>query len=169
VRIVGVDLSLTATGIACECGTWVVKTPLRGPARLHAIASVVFEHAAETGRAVVVMEGYAFARPNQAHQLGELGGVVKTELWKGGIEAVSVPPKLLKKFATNSGNAAKDEMLAAAIRRFDFGGSENNEADAYLLRVMGMLHYDLLTGRWPAAYMREAVGKVSWPEMEVTV
>lgn len=178
-RIVGVDPSLTATGIACTCGTSVFTTRKRGPERLFEIAMEVRSHATgvctELGNhsGVVVLEGYSYASANQAHQLGELGGVVRVELWRCQIPYVEIPPALLKRFATGKGNAGKDEMLAAAIRRFSFEGSGNNEADAFLLQEMGRHAYwrnevELLKPMPTLSYMREAVGKVTWPEVRPT-
>jgi hypothetical protein len=181
-RIVGVDLSLTATGIACECGTSVVKPARRGMERLADIRASVLAHARgfcvdpedfhPVLPVLVVLEGYGF-HSMKGVVLGELGGVVRLALWENGFPFVDVPPAVLKKFATGKGNVGKDAMLAAAIRRFGFDGSDNNEVDAHLLRCMGIAHYGLFPVPWAAsdthdgvtAYMREAVGKVSWPEI----
>ena len=164
-RVLGLDLSLTATGYAYTdevVGTFKPKT--RGMQRLRDIRSNLLElaHVAD----VVVLEGYAFARPNQAHQLGELGGVIRLELFERRIPYVEVAPAALKKFATGKGNAPKDAMIAAAIRRFGFEGSDNNEADAWMLRCMGLTYYAPTADAIPG-YQLEALGKVTWPKLDI--
>lgn len=163
-RVLGLDLSLTATGYAyTEEVAGVFKPKTRGMARLADIRSSIMElaHVAD----VVVLEGYAFARPNQAHQLGELGGVIRLELHDRRVPYVDIPPALLKRFATGKGNATKDAMLAAAIRRFAFEGDNNNAADAWLLRAMGLAAYS----DWGGAtdYQHKALEKVAWPKLEI--
>lgn len=168
-RICGVDLSLTATGIACTCGTSVFSTKKRGPERLFEISREVLSHATgvctELGLhpALCVIEGYSYASKFRGEVMGELGGCVRMTLWQNQVAYVDVAPKTLKKFATNAGNAGKDLMLAAAIRSWEYEGSNNNEADAWLLRKMGWVAYQGLGEPSLFSYQREAVGKVDWP------
>jgi crossover junction endodeoxyribonuclease RuvC len=164
IRVLGLDLSLTATGFAYSdevVGTFMTKA--RGMPRLAEIRDFIVGLVDHID--VVVFEGYAFARPNQAHQLGELGGVVRLALHDRRVPFIDVPPASLKRFATGRGNADKDAMLAAAIRRFDFPGEDNNAADAWLLRAMGLAAYS----DWGPVtdYQREALDKVSWPKLDV--
>jgi hypothetical protein len=68
---------------------------------------------------------------------------------------------MLKKFATGVGNAKKDAMLVGAVRA-GYAGQDNNEADAFWLRQMGLYH--LGAAEVPlTAYRTEAVQKVAWP------
>ena len=105
-KIVGLDLSLTASGIARAHldGTPnldVVKTTLKGMARLnhleHEVAWVVGDSDCHVD--LVVIEGYAFGRPNQAAHLGELGGAIRLALWSRQIPYVDVPPSNVKNSA----------------------------------------------------------------------
>lgn len=50
-----------------------------------------------------------------------------------GIEHTSVHSAILKKFATGSGRASKEEMVAEASRRFEREIIDHNEADALLI------------------------------------
>jgi Holliday junction resolvasome RuvABC endonuclease subunit len=163
-RVLGLDLSLTATGYAYnEEVVGVIRSKAKGERRLAEIRDAVEELAFEAD--VVVLEGYSYASANQAHQIGELGGVIRLTLWQRRKPFVEVPPAVLKKFATGKGNADKDAMLAAAIRRFGFEGDNNNAADAWLLRCMGLAAY-----REQAhftSYQTEALGKVSWPTLDI--
>lgn len=173
-NVVGLDLSLTATGIATEAGTEVLATKLKACARLAWLRDAVRARCTTSLGLVatadlVVIEGYSFAsRNSRAHAAGELGGVIRLALHEAGVPFVEVPPSTLKKYATGHGNAGKGEVLAAAIRRLGYEGHDDNEADALWLRQMGIDHYGLTL---PSAPMPEshrvALDKVDWPELEV--
>lgn len=140
--VVGLDLSLTATGVATTAGEVVISSKLKGMARIAAIDGRIWEHVGGVAPMMdvdlVVIEGYSFgSRNSQAHALGELGGVVRMALHTLAVPYIDVPPSTLKVFATGKGNAGKDEVLAAAIRRLGFGGHDNNAADALWLRALG--------------------------------
>jgi crossover junction endodeoxyribonuclease RuvC len=96
-----------------------------------------------------------------AHSLGELGGIVRLALLEASIPWVNINTSALKKFATGKGNVGKDEMIAHAIRDFGFLGSNNNEADAFLLWSMGQA----ALGRLGALNLKrkEAIAGVIWP------
>ncbi|MEX2439706.1 MAG: hypothetical protein WD739_07475 [Actinomycetota bacterium] len=159
-KVVGLDLSLRATGIADWSGTRTIGSRLRGVERLSELEQVIVDACADAD--LVVLENYAFsARSAHAHELGELGGVIRLGLWREQIHYVDVAPATLKKFATGKGNADKGAMLAAAIRRFEYQGSDHNQADALMLREMGLAQ---LGGGTGIAYSDEAIAKVSWPE-----
>lgn len=161
--IVGLDLSLTATGIATDTTTTTIKPKsLAGPERLTWITERMLEHLPI--KVLVVLEGYAYGRNNQAHQLGELGGVIRTMLWNLHVPYVVVPPATLKKYATGKGNAGKEEVLAAAIRRLGYEGHDNNEADALWLRAMGCAAYGQPLTDMPKA-SDSVVGHVLWPDL----
>jgi crossover junction endodeoxyribonuclease RuvC len=141
-RVIGLDLSLSSTGVACNAG-WVERIRLAaGPVdkpflRLRAIRARVLEFA-NTGTDLVVVEGLAISRQTGQH-------LTRAGMWHLVMEAVDartpwiqVSPTALKKYATGRGNAGKDEVLAAAVRRFphiDVKG--NDEADALWLAAIG--------------------------------
>lgn len=147
VRTVGVDLSLTATGVATPAGTQVIKSKLSGVERLHAISDAVLELAAAhdptTGMPLdvhVFVEGYAMGSPRQAgtYAIGELGGVVRYRLWDNGIPWTDVAPAALKKFAAGKGNARKPDMLDASRRAGYEGSNDDNAVDAWWFRQFGL-------------------------------
>ena len=171
-NVVGLDLSLTATGIATNGGTEVLSTKLRGCERLADLRDEVVGRCRRCGYIgqadanLVVVEGYSFnSRNSQSHALGELGGVVRLALHEAGIPYVDVPPAVLKKYATGRGNAGKAEVLAAAIRRLGYDGHDDNEADALWLRVMGLDAYRVADASPVPAAHRVALDKVDWPEL----
>jgi crossover junction endodeoxyribonuclease RuvC len=177
-NILALDLSLTGTGWARTPGDFsnlpasgVLRPPKgydRGEARLSWITSAVQHLAKVYGTHVAVLEGYAFGRTNQAHQMGELGGVVRLALYQSNVPMAVVPPSSMKKFATGKGNAGKEEVTAAAIRRLGFDGHDNNVADAMWLLEMALHGYGISTLSLPKTHT-EAVSKVSWPEVSQKV
>lgn len=169
-RILGLDLSLTATGYAAldtrnetrDVGT--IKTgQLRGEKRLHDILVKLSRLIKTHDPDLTVIEGYAYGRANQAHQLGELGGVVRLWLYEKRHVYVVIPPAVAKGFATGKGNASKDQVFAEAIRRLEYGGSDNNEADALWLATMATVAYGLPLVGLPKA-QRAWTEKVVWPK-----
>lgn len=166
-RIVGLDLSLRATGYADENGAIVVSTKLRGMERLASLRTILTRYPAD----LVILEDYAFSRADaHAHALGELGGVVKLALHEAGVPTVLVGPSALKKWLTGKGNANKLAMGMAAQRAGYDGPEDDNAVDAWALRQMGLyavVGYDVRVAAGlsvpPTAYRDEAVAKVTWP------
>ena len=162
-RVLGLDLSLTATGYAYNDEVvGVIRSRANGMRRLAEIREAVLEVAFEAD--VVVLEGYGFASQKAVVQ-GELGGVVRLALYDRRTPFVEVAPSLVKKYATGRGNADKDQVLAAAIRRFGFEGDNNNAADAWILRAMGLAAYS----SWGPAtqFQHEAIARVDWPKLDI--
>lgn len=135
-KVLALDLSLTSTGVAHGGGTSRITPKCRGVERLAEIRDAVKDLTLSISPDVVAIEGYAYARANQAHQMGELGGVIRLLLYDMGIKYREVPPASLKKWATGRGNADKETMLETAIRKHGFQGHGNDEADAWLLMLM---------------------------------
>jgi Holliday junction resolvasome RuvABC endonuclease subunit len=163
--IVGIDLSLTATGICCDdncCTTIEPKTV--GMARLNDIRGALEHHMMAD---LVMLEGYSYAsRHSHAHALGELGGLIRWSLWKSHIPYVDIPPSTLKKFATGKGNASKDQMVASAAR-LGCPADNNNAVDAWWLRQLGVYAlYVPITDYCPVpatGYRNEIVAAIDWP------
>lgn len=161
-KILALDLSLTRTGVARWDGVTVIVPPqdARGMERLLYLEEAVLERA--EGAQVVVLEGYSFgSRGRAVFDIGELGGVVRLALYRRGIRFVDVPPATLKRYATGKGNASKEEVLVAAVRRLGYAGADHNEADAMWLYAMAQDRY-LGVSRVPVAH-RAALDAVAWP------
>ena len=60
----------------------------------------------------VFIEGYAFATSGKSHvrSVAENSGLLKHKMYKIGQSFTSVPPSVIKKYATGKGNANKDLM-----------------------------------------------------------
>lgn len=170
-NIVALDLSLTATGVASPAGLGLIESQ-PGPDDFARLAAIRHEVLVWVDSAdLVVIEGYSYGVKRQSHSraIAELGGVIRMTLHDLGFPWVDVPPASLKKYATGKGNAAKEHVLAAAIRRLGYTGHDHNEADALWLRVMALDYYNLRIPGYPAGHHavpkahREALHKVPWP------
>jgi crossover junction endodeoxyribonuclease RuvC len=114
---------------------------------------------------LVVIEGCSYGSKGQSvYQIAELGGIVRFWLYQHAITTVEVTPSTLKKFATGVGNSGKDQMLAAAIRRFHLGEGrdDNNEADAYLLWCAAREAYGGPIAKVPAE-QAACIHRLTWP------
>jgi len=145
----GLDLSLAGTGIVA-LGTVEgqeimhesrIESAKHGVQRVLEIESEVTAVITKYKPSLVCLEGYAFARANQAHQIGELGGVIRRmltiimgeELW------IEVSPGQVKKFATGSGNAKKDQVMLGAYKRWGYEADNSDLADAFVLAKIGQI------------------------------
>lgn len=170
-RIIGLDLSLTATGICClqtdppDRSLHVVKVKTRGEQRLHDILVQLTRTIRPFDPQLVVLEDYPSQAKYQGHQMGELHGVVKLWFFEKGIPLVKVNQSVLKGFATGRGNAPKDEVFAEAIRRLDYRGSDNNEADAFWLATMAAVWFGLPGPDLPAKQV-EWASRPGWPALD---
>lgn len=180
-RVLGLDLSLTSTGVALPDGTTERLQPPRlvGMERLCWLRDQVLRRAIgepdpvtdlPPGVDVIAVEGYAMGSKRQSHSYatGELGGVVRLALWEDGYRVVDVPPATLKVFATGRGNASKDEVLAEAIRRLQYQGANNDEADALWLRALTLAAYGVPVVDVPKTHLR-ALEKIEWPQLTTAV
>ena len=159
-RVIGLDLSLTATGICTSDGaTAVIKPRTKGDTRLAEIRDRI--RIAAAGYHLAVIEDL----PTHAKAAGITGmvhGAVRVALQDLAVPYVTVPPATLKKFATGRGNADKTGMAIAALKRFDREFRDDNECDAFWLRAMGMHAVGLALGPLPADQV-EQLSRVAWP------
>lgn len=148
-NIIGLDVSLTSTGMA----TWdsesnVFTRPDQFPSsmeRYDYILNMIMLEISSVWNDVgdppcVMIEGYAFAkRSSHAHAQGELGGIIRRELWMKEIPYVEVPPNNLKQFATGKGNASKADVISAVTLKTGrewIGKGAEDRVDAWVLRQM---------------------------------
>lgn len=66
----------------------------------------------------VWIEDYAFAATGRVFHIGENTGILKHFLDDASIEYMTVPPTVVKKFATGKGNADKHKMTEAFLRDY---------------------------------------------------
>lgn len=188
-RVVGIDLSLTCTGLAlppAHAGGRLRTMPIKKPSgqtaangwpelrRLRWMRDrIVDEVRRETrttfGDAVpvlAVIEDMAFSRTT-GHVMTRAGlwwMVVDALDEIPGVSWAQVKPTTRAKYATGKGNAGKDVVMREVARRFpDFAGGED-EADALVLRAMGMDHLGAPLAVMPQVN-RASLDAVEWPEV----
>lgn len=172
-KIVGLDLSLTSTGVASitdgDITVRRVQSKGRKDATLHErrdrladLAAAITEHAQDA--TLVVIEGPSFGQHRQSGQHDRAGlWWLVVDLLAEVTRVVEVPPASRSKYATGKGNASKDAVLAAVVRRYlavDVTG--NDEADALILAAMGARHLGQPIDDMPLTHTA-AMTKVAWP------
>lgn len=173
-RVMGLDLSLAATGLSDGIRTWLIKSrgakdatlDQRGR-RLSRLADEIVDSTTAESPDLVLVEGPSFGQARQGgqHDRAGLWWLVVEALITGGygLHVVEVPPATLKMYATGKGNASKDEVLAQVVRRYpDVDVFENNTADALVLAAMGLRHSGHTIDVLPQQHLR-AMAKLAWP------
>ena len=145
-RVIGIDPSLTATGIAdADGGLFTITSkPDDGTVadrarRIATITAHLRPHRL-TDAHLVVIEGPAFSRQGQAgvHLRAGLWWQVACLLTARGVEVVEIAPSALKKLATGKGNATKPDMRMALYQRAGIDERDDNRVDAWWLRQVGL-------------------------------
>ena len=166
-RVLGLDLSLTSTGIA-SCTGWAdtLKPPakLRGHDRLRWLLTAVADHTRLAD--LVVVEGPSYgSQAGQAghHERAGLWWLTTHQLWTREVPVAVAPPSCVKRYATGKGNASKDAVLSAVVRRFAWFGEGNDAADAVILAALGADQVGAPMVAMPKEH-RAALGGVAWPD-----
>ncbi|MFE7122442.1 hypothetical protein ACFU99_44165 [Streptomyces sp. NPDC057654] len=180
-RVIGLDLSLTSTGVA-DAHWALAARP--GKRRSHerldwlvgAIGLCVKDDAD-----LVVVEGAAYARGAQAghHELAGLWWLVTQHLWRHRVPYAVVTPHGRTIYATGRANpaqhlprkersrAAKGMVRSAAIDRYGVeceGPGRYDMADATILAAMGLDWLGYPTVPVPDTH-RRALEAVKWPDL----
>lgn len=167
-RIVGADLSLTATGLAHsgDGTTETIRTgKLRGTERLHHIRGRVLD--ASTGADLILIEGPSYGSQGPGHhESAGLWWLITWTLDQHNIPYAILPPATVKKFATGRGNATKPDMRVALLQRVGLDLRDDNQVDAFWLRAAGLEYSGHPIVDLPKAQI-EALGKATWPELAV--
>lgn len=150
--VMGLDLSLTSTGVCVDNKTLTVHSLAVGTRRLADIRGLIMEIVRDYGVDVVAIEGYSYASVHsRAHSIGELGGVIRVALYDEDVAVVTIPPKSRAKFATGKGNANKEEVMSAITTLTGLswlGKNGNDRCDAWVLREMTLAYWDLSPYSW---------------------
>lgn len=160
-NVLGLDLSITATGIARPDGSTLtvnLAASLRD-GRLSVLDERITDELDHVDLAVIE------DLPTHAHGAGITGmvhGIARLALLQHQVPYVLVPPATLKKYATARGNANKADMRMELYKRVGLDLTDDNQVDAWWLRAMGLDHFALAPVVLPATH-RGALAKVGWP------
>lgn len=163
-NVLGLDLSLTATGIALPGGhTYTVGGPAgRGDHRLLDIVTALHSSLRDRPDLAVLEDLPTHAKG--AGITGMVHGAVRLYLVQEGIPYALVTAATLKAYATGNGSADKHAMRMAAYKRAGREFGDDNQADAWWLRAAGLDHYGTAEHVLPAA-QRARLKKVIWPDL----
>ena len=169
-KIIGLDLSLTSTGIAVysmrgittrhEEGylihdaqfdimcTKTIKTTnkLSMFDRYNEIISGVYKLSDPDEECFYIIEGYSFGsfgKSSSMSYLIELGGILRYRLKQDNRDFIIVPPTVLKKFTTGSGNSKKEDMKLWLYKKYKTEFKTSDEADAFALMVFGLKYLEI--------------------------
>lgn len=159
--VIGLDLAITATGIAYADGSTAIIKPTGGDERLIRLSLAIAEAIDPDTRLAVIED-----LPKGAMAAGITGmvhGIARLALMEAGRPYVLVVPATLKKFATGNGGAGKPEMAVAAYKRAGVEFADDNQCDAWWLRVAGLFLLDEPPFDLPAAQIAALTSKVSLP------
>lgn len=156
--IVGIDPSLTATGIIVlrdgkvelaettknrpDLGT-IERVKLIRERIASIIENLINEEKTEwQAPDLIAIEGFSYgSKGRSVFDIAYLGWRIREDLERFRIEDeipwIEVPPSQLKKFATGQGNANKEIILQQVYKRWGVEFSDNNQADAYVLAQIG--------------------------------
>jgi hypothetical protein len=179
IRVLGLDLSLTATGVAgigwaetlryggtlrtCERKDPRIVTEFNHKRRRYYYVELRERYL--RGVQLAVIEGLGLGQHNTG--TAELAGQnyqIRDLLWSHGIPYAIVSPTALKLYATGKGNADKAAVTAAVRAYWPAFDGDDNAADAAVLAAMGAHH--LGWPLWPVPEKQAAVlANVTWPEV----
>lgn len=179
---VGIDLSLTSTGIARiesdDPIPWLATvtsngthdaTLLERAERIEELTERIVHVVTNDGLpSLVVVEGPSYGQHRQSgqHDRAGLWWSVASALTRRGVALVEVAPAARMKYATGVGNAKKDAVLAATIRRYRTAViTGNDEADALILAAMGARALGGPVETSLPERNRAAMDKVRWGEV----
>jgi Holliday junction resolvasome RuvABC endonuclease subunit len=167
VNVIGVDLSLAATGIAHPDGTTETLTSrLRGIERISWLVQQIAQRTHDAD--LVVLEDALFGmRNNTVGELVMCHGALRLRLFHMRQPLAVVSPATLKKYATGKGNAKKPDMRMALYKRTGIDLDDDNQVDAWWLRAAGMHHKGTPVVSVPQD-QASALTKVAWPELTRT-
>lgn len=171
-RVCGLDISLTGTGVATLGGTTCIRTKGRRAdsiadrrARQKHIVTRVLDEVGTVDLACV--EGPSHASMGQAghHDLSGLWWCIVGALVDRDIPIAVIPPMSRAKYATGKGNSRKAVVMDAAQKRYGAILPNDNEADALVLRAMGLHWLGQPLAEVPDGH-RAALAGCQWPDRE---
>jgi Holliday junction resolvasome RuvABC endonuclease subunit len=173
IRVLGLDLSLTATGVAGLGWATTLKYPTKKSGQdpltySHQRLRWYHDTLADVylrGVQLVVVEGLAFAHHNNGTAaLAGQSWMIRDLLWRRSIPYAMVSPTALKLYATGRGNASKAEVGASVLHWWPGFDGDDNAADAAVLAAMGAHRLGVLLDATTQSQTMVLAG-VTWPEV----
>lgn len=169
--VLGLDLSLTSTGVAGNHGggwaTSIRPKKLTGLRRIQFVRDTIAEsYLAEVS--LVVVEAPSFGSSGgSAHERAGLWWMIAELLSNRGIDAVAMSPRSRAQYATGNGDADKQRVLESICRFYPWFSPAKrpgigDEADAVALCAAGADWLGVPMASVPAWY-RKALDGVAWP------
>ena len=145
--VLGIDPSLTGFGMTALCpdnwryACWLYRSKQRGVERLRDISEWMSATlTAAVSSDFIIMDAAiedTVLASYSAVSMGELSGTVRmfcAENLEGSAQyPLKVPPTVVKKYATNRGNAKKNEILLSVYKKWGIEFRDDNLADSYVL------------------------------------
>ncbi len=166
-RIMGLDLSMSCTGVAFpDSSTATIKTRGKGYGRLLGIEERLCAAVRVARPDLAVIEDIrAGLKGDAAKVVPMVHAVAVLALGRAGVPFVLVNTKTLKLYATGHGGADKDTMALAALtyagREFP-GDAGGDMCDAWWLRAAGHAAYGEPVVRLPRHHV-DALRAAEWP------
>jgi Holliday junction resolvasome RuvABC endonuclease subunit len=168
-KILGLDLSLTSTGYCHNGESDVIRVKTKGDERLRDISCALQEIRKKLDIDLVIIEGYSFASMfSRAHAIGELGGVVRLDLFNEKVPYIVIPPTCRAKFATGKGNSKKADVMHAISEMTGInwdGAGGDDRCDAWILEEMALTKLGRSNYTWGKENL-DALKKVDWSVLE---
>ncbi|MFI2258973.1 hypothetical protein OHU45_25900 [Streptomyces tubercidicus] len=179
-RVIGLDISLTSTGVAGAGWARAFRPGRRrSHERMHWLCGHI--HVGVQDADLVVVEGAAYAQGAQAghHELAGLWWLVTQYLWRHRIPYAVANPHHRTIYATGRANPAQDHPRAqrarvakglvrsVAVERYGVeceGPGRYDQADAAILAAMGLDWLGYPTVPVPDTH-RRALEAVRWPDL----
>ena len=168
-RIMGLDLSITCTGVAFPDGsTAVIKPRGKGYGRLLGIEERLCASVRLARPDLAVVEDIrAGLKGDAAKVVPMVHAVAILALGRAGVPYVFVNASTLKLYATGHGGADKENMALAALTYAgrEFPGDRGGDmCDAWWLRAAGYATYGEPVVRVPQLHL-DALRAVAWPRI----
>ena len=146
--IIGVDVSLTSTGIAVvdnmakiHSVDHIKTSPNKADhTRIDYIVDQFFERLRPyiNDHTRFVFEAFAFSRNSgKAFTRAEVAGIIKYKLRQDEYDIIAVSPSALAKEIAGNGRCGKDGMMQAVFRKYNFYTKISDEADALAAAMYG--------------------------------
>ncbi|MEU2797456.1 hypothetical protein [Streptomyces sp. NPDC007117] len=167
--VIGLDLSLTCTGVAGEgWADYIRPKTLRGHPRLNHLVDEITSFIKKAD--LVVIEGPSFGG-GVAHRHEDLAGLrvmVRHACWRRSIPYAIVPPSCRALYAAGKGSAPKGQVRDEVAARYGIeldGVGRYDMADAYALLAMGLHHLGHQLAEVPEKNATGLTG-CQWPDTE---